>query len=510
MNDNSRTPRPQRPVGRALHDLARRDVPDDRDLRAGVLRAIEQRRAAPEQQRSWSGPAIDPAARRRAQPPTPPDAEEYQTMSAPTDVGREPVPITQRRWAREALKLAAAAVVFIVIGAVLAITLRDDDDQNVAVPPATPTLLIQPSPTVAAQVTPTTAVQPSPTVAATSTVAVVAPTATSAPEPTSTETAGLPVTQFDATTTIPVHAYGITAGFGSLWVPLGEQGVVLRIDPATLETIATVAVMEPLGDYGRFGVPGAPPMVAVAAEDGIWVTISRGFSFAEHEFAVVRIDPTTNAVTQRIDLDIAPWNIASGEGSIWVTSAFDNAVVRIDPASGALLTSIDVPAASDVIVAGGSVWVLSGMIQEPLSVVRIDPASNSVVDSLSVSWMPEDSGNVWGWFRWDRLAFADESLWLSNPYVENNIMRIDPQSLAVVAEITLNDIYPPMNIAATDDGVWTAWDPSAQVVRIDPAANAIVAVYPEQDRLNYWSYAFDEAAVYLVNWETGELARVDR
>ena len=150
-------------------------------------------------------------------------------MSSTTDTAHEPVPIQQRRWAREALKLAAAAVIFITIGAVLALTLRDDDDTPAVVSPGpTPTPVVAPSPTATAAPasSPTVMAQvASPTAAQAAT-----PTEQPAPSPAATEAVPTPIVmgppaadlpaagQITATIPVGVSPLAVAAGHGSIWV----------------------------------------------------------------------------------------------------------------------------------------------------------------------------------------------------------------------------------------------------------------------------------------------------
>ena len=46
---------------------------------------------------------------------------------------------------------------------------------------------------------------------------------------------------------------------------------------------------------------------------------------------VVRIDPTTRAVTTTIPVGKAPAGVAVGAGSVWVANSGDGTVSRIDP-----------------------------------------------------------------------------------------------------------------------------------------------------------------------------------
>ncbi|MGH9173506.1 MAG: YncE family protein, partial [Vicinamibacterales bacterium] len=254
-------------------------VPDDLDPElAGLIAEVERNLAPPrlsnasiEQiwrrvdarapettQRAWSGPALDPAARRRTGAPPINEREEQRAMSElspTTDV--EPIPIQQRRWPREALKLAAAAIVFIAIGAILALTLRGDDSEPTfgpSGPTPTPTPIVTPSALATPSAAATQAVvQPSATALAPT------PSASPSPSPAITLTSVEPIV-----TTIQVgqDPRELAVGFGSVWVTNSSDGTVSRIDPATNTVIATIVVSS----------PGNGTAEAIVADDtAVWV-----------------------------------------------------------------------------------------------------------------------------------------------------------------------------------------------------------------------------------------------
>ena len=110
---------PRSLAGRKIHNLARRHVRDDHDLRAAVHRALAERRGSTGPVTDdWTRPALD--TRRRLTPPTLADQESDATMQpvngTPADV---PTPFLERRWPREALKLVAAAIAIAIIGTLL-------------------------------------------------------------------------------------------------------------------------------------------------------------------------------------------------------------------------------------------------------------------------------------------------------------------------------------------------------------------------------------------------------
>ena len=131
---------------------------------------------------------------------------------------------------------------------------------------------------------------------------------------------------------------GIAAGEGALWVAGNvAEHVLWRIDPATRRVTA-------------IRLPFAPRAVA-AGYGGVWVVDQRG--------AVVRVDPTTNALGPRIAVGRGPRAVAVGAGFVWVANELSGTVSRIDPQRDAVERTIDVgPKPVDLAVGLGAVWVV--------------------------------------------------------------------------------------------------------------------------------------------------------
>jgi YVTN family beta-propeller protein len=190
---------------------------------------------------------------------------------------------------------------------------------------------------------------------------------------------------------------GVLPTADGVWVANGQDGTVTRIDPATNRVVSTITV----------GSASSWPTYPASAFGGIWLTLRRDRS-------VVRIDPSTNAVEATIDLrtlasSAAPngcqglfatsnamWmtcvtsliridpstNTAVGEAKLrgvgffaaavedapWISinrlDADTNLIAHIDPATNQVDRVLS-PGASfagdgDIVVAGGSVWVVDG------------------------------------------------------------------------------------------------------------------------------------------------------
>lgn len=143
------------------------------------------------------------------------------------------------------------------------------------------------------------------------------------------------------------HGVGTLAyGFEAVWVTAPQDGLILRVDPATME------VTEHTSGIDR-------PQVIVAGPDSLWVTLFGAEEVAPDEPTVVRIDPADGSVLAEIATGAASENV----GGLWAT---DDAVwvrapgaflTRIDPATDEVVETIGGPSSTgDVTVAFGSVW----------------------------------------------------------------------------------------------------------------------------------------------------------
>lgn len=127
---------------------------------------------------------------------------------------------------------------------------------------------------------------------------------------------------------------------GALWVTAKEDGLVLRIDPATNAVVATI-------ESG----PGAHGLAA--DENGLWVTNYRANS-------VSRIDPGTNEVVATIEGVGSGVGIAAGGGATWVSTQGEG-ISRIDPATNEAELVVDLPFEWNYGVAydDGVLWISS-------------------------------------------------------------------------------------------------------------------------------------------------------
>lgn len=431
--------------------------------------------------RGWTMPALDPRARPL---PVPDDTEEHD-MSRPSSTQLdEPIDI-RPRIAREWLKLAAAVLVFVLIGTVLVLTFRDDDNDQVGVPPpVTPTVSPTPASTVPATTTTEAAVEPTSTIAATATATTpFVPTPFPAPPgPVAGEVAAYIPLAFEPA--------DIARTADALWVSGLNSSVITRIDPRSGDVVATI-------DLGAVNPERSVTVAYLEPDiDGVW-------AYREPEQTLVKIDAASNqivtsiqlpgdgdvpfdltgyAITSdaiwasdfngrvvRVDLEsgtvvasietVSPQRAFAAYEAIWVTNYDANTVTRIDPTTNQITAVIDVGGGPVGLAAGaGSIWVAN---RGGESISRIDPATNQVTATITVPLAGSAIQRVRPWV----IDGSDDALWVTDENGGNALYRIDPVTNTVVGTL----MTPAGNVVVGEDGIWVAVAPERVILRITPS-----------------------------------------
>jgi streptogramin lyase len=428
-----------------------------------LWRRVEAR--APEGNRDgWSGPAIDPSTRRRTAAPAITEREEQPIMSdhvQSADI--EPIPLQQRRWLRETLKFVAAAIVFITIGAVLALTLRDDQNEPAIGPPANP------SPTS------------TPTVLATASATENAGDSTTTVSPLDS----LPISG-SVLSTLDVDSSwwrSIAVGAGSIWITNGTSGRVERIDPSTGEVVAQIQVGLPDDSQQS----DRPNVWGIAyGRDAVWVTASL-------EKTIIRIDPSTNEITDTIYVDSNVGSIVVTDDAIWAGSYDEPYVLRLDPESHATLATIRVAErVRKMQVVDGFLWVrgYSGRLSQ------VDTATNAVQPPLLGDMACICSAS---------LAGDASGLWTL--VRGRGIIHLDPTTGSEIALLSPSSGFP-VELAISGDLIWVVvggTGDTGHLELIEPTTDSIVGrgpsfnLVPEDGHGLYLDVAVDGDTLWIVN-----------
>jgi hypothetical protein len=179
----------------------------------------------------------------------------------------------------------------------------------------------------------------------------------------------------NASRTVPLamESWQITAGFGSIWVSEALARSVVRLDPTTGGTLATIDV-------------GDAPAKAQPADGRLWVRTASSY---------VAIDADSNIVVATLlKSDVGPdanrsW---ATDGALWICDG--TKLHRYDPTTVALAETVDVAidcnsvyATDDLVVA----WTYNEDEGESGSSIAafIDPVTNTVLTTAS---LPVDVG----------------------------------------------------------------------------------------------------------------------
>ena len=228
---------------------------------------------------------------------------------------------------------------------------------------------------------------------------------------------------------------GLIFAFGTLWVPLcGDQPALARVTPAANKIIATLP-FGPADDEGGI----------TASEDSVWLA-------SDKNGTLLRIDPGTNSIRQKISVPPGSANPFYAEGLVWITGNQTSVLTPIDATTGEVLPSIDVGPNPRFLTAGaGSIWTLN---QGDGTVTRVDMRTRKVVATIAAhipghgGEITFGAGSVWATtldvpltqisaatnqviHQWtglggDSVRFGHNSLWLT--HLKGGLLwRINPQ-----------------------------------------------------------------------------------
>jgi virginiamycin B lyase len=196
---------------------------------------------------------------------------------------------------------------------------------------------------------------------------------------------------------------GLAFGFDSVWVPIcGTKPSLVRID-ATRNVISATRPIPPAGEERGIA----------ASDDSVWMVTDKNGT-------LVRVDPSTNSVRQKISIPAGSFNPVFDDGTVWISGVESNVVTAVDASSGKVVESIPVRPKPRFLTAGaGSIWTLN---QGDGSVSRVDEKSKQVIATIQVG-IPGTGGDI---------AFGCDSIWTS--VFEVPLTRIDAKTNRVVKQ----------------------------------------------------------------------------
>jgi len=239
---------------------------------------------------------------------------------------------------------------------------------------------------------------------------------------------------------------------------LPDSKFLKRLDPRTGEEVARIE-LEGFFDeaLGQLAVGGGSVWALGASNDSD---------------AVLRIDPETNRVVERIPLGSPPTSLAFGQGSVWVASAGRGTLSRVDPETGEVAAKIEVGrGATDVAADEGSgdVWVASGSFFAENSeheLARVDPETDHVVAEIPIAAKARYGGA-------QNVAVGEGAVWVQS--ANGSLFKVDPATDEVVASLPLGEYSN--DLAVYGGAVWATAQVSVgtRLYRIDPRTARVVA-----------------------------------
>jgi streptogramin lyase len=217
---------------------------------------------------------------------------------------------------------------------------------------------------------------------------------------------------------------------GSLWVGIFRDAVMQRIDPASGEVTAEIALVG--------GVNGM-----LTAFGHLWVLDRSGP-------VVMKIDPTTATQVASVRVEGSPRGMVATDEGIWLVREIPGVVSLIDPEAVTIVEEVNVAPGIRGLVAGeGALWTTRARFG---TVFRIDLADRSVGEPIAVGDDPRG------------ISFGHGYVWIGD--VAGQLAQVDPRSGQVAGR------YPfavgTFGGIPVGDQLWVV-EPD-RIVQIDPAA----------------------------------------
>jgi class 3 adenylate cyclase/DNA-binding beta-propeller fold protein YncE len=215
----------------------------------------------------------------------------------------------------------------------------------------------------------------------------------------------------------------IAAGAGYVWVLLGFENRLLRIDPATVGQPRPVDV-------------GLNPSDVVVTAGTVWVA-------NEGDDSVWRIDPAALDALDPVRVGEGPSGLAAGGGAVWVANALagGGSLTAIEAETGRV-TGKAIPLRDPptrLALAGEFVWITHESADQ---VTQLNAETGGVVRTVPVGNGPQG------------IAVAGDSVWVANT-LDGTVTRIDARSGDPIGP-AIEVGGAPHGVTAHEDDVWVA------------------------------------------------------
>jgi streptogramin lyase len=262
--------------------------------------------------------------------------------------------------------------------------------------------------------------------------------------------------------------------------------------------------------------------------------------------SLVRIDPTTNAVTETMSVGRKASGVAADGRYVWVSNAGDGTVWRIDPARKKVLKINAHGTPTDVAVAGnfavvadgpegavGAINARSGGYLGPMQITPtgtgavlvaagdgriwygspaqgiVGPADGTIlpapVASPNVRIPPDNSSLQSAYLTFDGLAVGSGGAWVAGDSFGRTAWHVDERSKRLVAAVPLG--FVPAAVTAGDGAAWVTSLLGDTISRLDPVTNRITRTI--RVGRGPYSAAAGDGAVWVTGSIDKTLTRID-
>jgi len=242
-----------------------------------------------------------------------------------------------------------------------------------------------------------------------------------------------------ATITTGSAPCGAVAAFGSVWVA-NDSGLLVRINPRTNRVTQRV----------RVG-PGSCSLTA--AFGSLWI--------ANYKRGLIRVLPRSGRV-RRISAGASPFDVLAAFDRIWVTAWEGGKLAVVNPHTLKVVSRIDIgPRPVGLIARNDAVWV--GFGRGATSIARVEPATGRVQRI-------EVGDRAPGWF-----VGGARGLWIQAN--EGDLLHIDPVTHRVLARMQVGRTLA-QGATAHDGTIWMPDKEQNVVYRIDPEHERVLDSFP--------------------------------
>lgn len=211
--------------------------------------------------------------------------------------------------------------------------------------------------------------------------------------------------------------------------------------------------------------------------------------------AVVVVATAAAALAPAVRLKIGPYplGVAVGGGSAWVSTHRDTMLYRVDAATNRVVGKVDIGqnACGQVGLGFGRVWIPH--CDTATSVIVVDAATQQLVGRVQDAWPLA-------------VAFGFGSAWMpGEPGDQQELLRVDPASLAVVARIPVGQ---GATAVAGPDAIWVLNGGDGTVSRVDPTTNAVTETL-RVGAPGFMAGVFAGGRLWIQNEDTHQVLRLD-